>query len=326
MVFPPLYIANERIESALGMLESRRKAYILLSMTSGTIEALRRQSLVKSALYSAKIGGNPLSIEEVVRYAIASPANPHMQAVINMAGALQYLKSHSADKITTHFLLGLHAIVLEGLVASSGRFRTEDKALVNDDGVTVYLAPKAEDVLPKVVELCQWCNVASDPAPVAAAIAHVWFEKIHPFADGNGRVGRLLASHILTKGDAGFYGIVPWEEEMAANRPAYMTALQGNQQDVTEFVEFFVTTLAAAAGTSLAVPDDCHADTRPDLLPRRTEILGVIRDHRMVSFDFIIRRFRAVPASTLHYDLRQLVREGYVKKLGSTRGAVYEAV
>ncbi|MBU1326944.1 Fic family protein [Patescibacteria group bacterium] len=321
-----MYRTNERIESALGKLESRRKAYILLSMISDKVDELRRQSMVKSALYSAKIGGNPLSIEEVVRHAITSPAKPHMQEVINVVGGLQYLKSHSAEKITTHFLLGLHTMVLEGLAASSGRFRTEDKVLVNDEGVTVYLAPKAEDVLPMVIELCQWCNLASDPAPAAAAIAHVWFEKIHPFADGNGRVGRLLISHILAQGDAGFYSIAPWEEQLAANRPAYLTALQGNQQDVTEFVEFFVTTLAAAADASLSALEDRHADTRPDLLPRRAEILGVIRDHRMVSFDFIIRRFRAVPASTLHYDLRQLVKQGYVKKLGATRGVVYEAV
>lgn len=60
-----------------------------------------------------------------------------------------------------------------------------------------------------------------------------------------------------------------------------------------------------------------------NLLPRRAEIVEVIRDHKMVSFDFIARRFRRVPTRTLHYDLAQLIRAGYVKRLGATRGAQY---
>ena len=64
--------------------------------------------------------------------------------------------------------------------------------------------------------------------------------------------------------------------------------------------------------------------TREDfLLPRRKEILEIIKDHRMISFDFIKRRFMAVPESTLHYDLKQLRSKGFIKKLGATRGVVY---
>jgi len=63
-----------------------------------------------------------------------------------------------------------------------------------------------------------------------------------------------------------------------------------------------------------------------NLLSRRAEIVEIIRDHKMVSFDFIARRFRAVPTRTLHYDISQLVRFGYVKKLGNTRGAMYTMV
>jgi len=59
------------------------------------------------------------------------------------------------------------------------------------------------------------------------------------------------------------------------------------------------------------------------LLPRRREILETIRDHKMVSFDFIRRRFVNVPDSTLHYELQQLMKHGFIKKLGVSRGALY---
>ena len=65
--------------------------------------------------------------------------------------------------------------------------------------------------------------------------------------------------------------------------------------------------------------------TREDfLLPRRREVLEIIKDHKIVSFDFIRRRFVAVPDSTLHYDLKHLMNRGFIKKLGATRGVVYE--
>lgn len=62
------------------------------------------------------------------------------------------------------------------------------------------------------------------------------------------------------------------------------------------------------------------------LLPRRREIVEIIRDHRMVTFDFISRRFAPVPKSSLHFDLSQLIKKGHIIKLGITRGAVYDIV
>ncbi len=59
------------------------------------------------------------------------------------------------------------------------------------------------------------------------------------------------------------------------------------------------------------------------LLPRRREILEIIKDHKEVSFDFIRRRFMSVPDSTLHYYLQHLIKHGFIKKLGVSRGALY---
>ncbi len=63
-----------------------------------------------------------------------------------------------------------------------------------------------------------------------------------------------------------------------------------------------------------------------NLLPRRAEIVDIIRDHDMVSFNFIARRFAAVPKSTLHFDIQQLLKKKYIKKLGTTRGVVYTII
>ena len=62
------------------------------------------------------------------------------------------------------------------------------------------------------------------------------------------------------------------------------------------------------------------------LLPRRKEILMLIRDHSPISFDQIHRRFMAVTTSTLHYDLQQLHKVGLIRKLGTTKSAQYQTI
>jgi len=67
-----------------------------------------------------------------------------------------------------------------------------------------------------------------------------------------------------------------------------------------------------------------HPSEEDFLLPRRREILEIIKDHKMVSFEQIQRRFLKVPARTIRYDIKQLEKEGFIRKIGSTRGALYQ--
>lgn len=61
------------------------------------------------------------------------------------------------------------------------------------------------------------------------------------------------------------------------------------------------------------------------LLPRRQEILAIIKDHKNVSFDFLKRRFFGVPGRTLRYDLKKLADQGLITKVGKTRGSFYRS-
>lgn len=63
-----------------------------------------------------------------------------------------------------------------------------------------------------------------------------------------------------------------------------------------------------------------------NLLPRRAEILGIIRDHQLVNFDMLRRRFMIINERTLRYDLKKLQDEGFIRKLGNTKGAHYTSV
>jgi DNA-binding transcriptional ArsR family regulator len=174
---------------------------------------------------------------------------------------------------------------------------------------------------------CVYVNMTKDAPPVAAGVAHIWFEKVHPFLDGNGRIGRLLSSYILKKGGYDFSGLVPFEQYLDEHRDDYYSYLGRDSQDVTEFVEYYLAALRSQAKVSLkAAYDGVKPDKYAHLLPRRSEIMHILEDHKVISFDFLCRRFRAVPTRTLHNDLMQLTRAGLVQKMGSTRGVLYSVI
>jgi len=323
MKFPPIYTRTSHIEELLKELEILKTAFGLIEVPPQKLTYLRRKSLLKSSLYSARIEGNPLRMEDIEGSTSLSFSNKHKREVANINKAITHLADNLPAIFNSEWLLTLHQRVMDGISASAGTLRTEESAIFNQAGVAIYLTPAPAKIKGLFDQLLIYCNDNFDPSPISAGVAHVWFEKIHPFEDGNGRIGRLLSYAILKAGDYDFGGIVPLEVYLESHRQEYYDELARDTQDMTSFVDFFLTALITQAKTSLEELKQPIPQHRIELLPRRAEILDVIRDHNMVSFDFLARRFRAITPSTLHYDLKQLTKQGYIKKLGSTRGAVY---
>lgn len=323
MNFPPVYSRTPEIQKLLYDLDVLRAGFELNSMPAEREISLRRNAILKSSLYSARIEGNPLNLTDL---ADLSPGEENWEKteVSNLVTAYGNLTEYASLPVTADILCELHRTVLRDISGSAGFFRSEQSAIYNQAGIAVYLTPAPQDIRPLITSLCEYISLTVDPVPVAAAVAHIWFEKIHPFLDGNGRIGRLISSLILKKGRYDFAGLVPFEEYLYVHRDEYYYHLGRDSQDVTDFIDFYLSSILAQARISLrtASAPDKH-DPYAHLLPRRAEIMRVIEDHKIISFDFLARRFRAVPPRTLHHDLSRLIKGGLVQKMGTTRGVQY---
>lgn len=325
MKFPPMYTITASIQQLLYELDVLKASYELHPVTREQAVYLRRASLLKSSLYSARIEGNPLELTDVTHLQ-KNDDDKHKIEVSNLVSAYEQVPSLVGQDISLDALKKLHARVLYTLAANAGSFRYEESAIYNQAGIAVYLTPAPQNVRGLMDELCVYVNAAKDASPITSGVAHIWFEKIHPFLDGNGRVGRLLSAYILQKGGYDFSGLVPFEQYLDEHRDDYYHFLGIDLQDVTEFIEFYLTALLAQAKVSLKSAHELgKLDTYDHLLPRRAEIMRVLGDHKVISFDFLARRFRAVPTRTLHNDVSQLIKAGLIQKMGSTRGVVYTA-
>lgn len=147
------------------------------------------------------------------------------------------------DPYDVEDFLTAHRLLTQGLLRESGRFRSGDVAVYDGD-TPVHSGARPQFVPGLITDLFAWAR-ESDLHPVLlSAVIHCEIETIHPFADGNGRIGRLWQTLILTRWNEVF-GSLPMESVVFENRPQYYEALRSSQRDVeaTIFIEFSLRTI-----------------------------------------------------------------------------------
>lgn len=119
---------------------------------------------------------------------------------INVGKAIEYIKTLKED-ISIDLILKLHEICFKGSKSFAGRLRNKEVVIKNNKGVVIHQGAPVKELENELEEFINWYNEnKTEFKPlVLAAIVHNQFEYIHPFEDGNGRVGRLLLNYILLK-------------------------------------------------------------------------------------------------------------------------------
>jgi Fic family protein len=315
---------TKKVRDLLQRIEVAKRVIEITPIRPHIEENLRRRSLLKSAVFSARIEGNKLKLEDVL-YNRVSKRETARKEIDNINKALNWLYSpESIKEVNNKLIQKLHNFVMHNLSSSAGKFRIEQSGIFNQAGVVIYMPPPPTEIRHLIRIFVNMANRSQISPLINTAACHFAFEKTHPFLDGNGRVGRLISTHMLKQAGYSFRGIATLEEYIDKNRQTYYDLLTTSSKNISPFVEFFLEGVMVQADKAINDLKDVKTELPEDqLLPRRREILEIIRDHEMVSFDFVRRRFRLVSDSTIHYDLRQLIEQGYVKKLGITRGALY---
>lgn len=301
------------LQHLFNTLEGLKTAFSHIPIKPETILNLRRHSLLNSALYSARIEG------------ITKNSDVNKLAIQNLESTYAWLyRQPPNQKVTLELLQTLHARSQKNLDSSAGHFRTEQSAIFNSAGVAVYLTPPPQEIKRLIDSWLEEIKTSEFHPVFQAIISHYQFEKIHPFLDGNGRVGRLVFTQLLRLSGYDFSGLLELGEGVSATRDEYYFHLQNESKDLTSFIKYFLTLLNSQATKVLSqITEPQEPQIEPSLMPRRQELLSIIRDHSPVSFDFLHRRFMAIPASTLRYDLLHLQKAGLIHKLGVTNRVQY---
>lgn len=327
MKVPPSYTITHRIVTLLTKIEANKTYLQTIAIPNQIISNLTHQSLLKSSVYSAQIEGNTLSPEDMENKTQEEEKQYERQMVENIITALMSMRDRGIPQIIDiPYLLSIHKLVMHELIhpSQSGILRREPSAIFDANGNVVYMTPPPSEIDDLLIDLLHLINDNNDIFPlIKAPLVHVSFEKIHPFLDGNGRVGRLIFQAILARHGYHFNWLLSIEELLQQKKQTYYALL--DQNDATQFIEFMLEVMyEESERLKSTVTATANPKQEDFLLPRRKEILLIIKEQKMVSLDQIQRRFLKVPARTLRYDLQQLEKEGFVRKIGTTRGALYQ--
>ena len=202
---------------------------------------LRRENRIRSIYSSLAIEQNTLSLDQVSDVIAGKRVLGPPQDIREVKNAYEaYERVSVLDPYSVKNLLLAHKIMMGGLVKEAGTFRSGNVGVYAGDQL-VHAGTPAKYVPELLAQLMTWLKESKYHPLVKSCIFHYEFEFIHPFADGNGRTGRLWQSLILQKWND-IFAWLPVETLVHENQEEYYRVLQKADSvgDSTEFVEFML--------------------------------------------------------------------------------------
>lgn len=279
---------------------------------------LRKTNRIKTIQSSLEIEGNTLSIEQVTAILenkrVLAPQKD-IQEVKNAIAVYDDLSTFNPFSLPS--LLKAHKLLMADLIPSAGKLRSGSVGIIKGSQVT-HVAPPGKMVKPLLNDLFSYLKKDGDLLLIKSCVFHYELEFIHPFADGNGRMGRLWQTVLLMQ-QYPVFEFLPVESIIKNRQTDYYKALSKSDKagNSTGFVEFMLQVLAAALEELLTVkPGTLTGIDRISLF--KTSIAG-----KAFTRQDYLRAYKEISPATASRDLKEAVKTGKLKKRGDKRTTVY---
>ena len=239
MYKPPFTISPKAI-NLIASISSQLERYAIKMEQSDSLRQ-RRANRIKTIHSSLAIEGNTLSEGEVKAVLEGKTVVAPLKEIQEVRNAIKTYELYpKLDPFTLQDLLLAHGTMMAGLVDEAGVFRKGGVGVFNGDK-PVHIAPPADRVRDLMNDLFVWLENADDHLLIRSCVFHYEFEFIHPFADGNGRIGRLWQSLILGRLNPIFEHL-PVENMVYSNQQAYYNAINKSSYlaDSGPFIDFML--------------------------------------------------------------------------------------
>ena len=236
---------------------------------------LRKENRIRTIHSSLSIEHNSLTLEQVTaiidgRRILGNPVE--IQEVKSAYTAYEMMLT--LDPYSVDDLLKAYKAMMNELISENGRFRSGGVGVFNGK-VLVHMAPPANMVPGQIQDLFTWYKTAEIHPLIRSSIFHYEFEFIHPFADGNGRMGRMWHSLLLGRWNEIFYWL-PVEDLIRLRQDEYYNALGKSDTDADScaFVEFLLQVIMDTLQNTTVVGNDDVEEHRDPLVDKLREAIG----------------------------------------------------
>lgn len=276
---------------------------------------LHRANRIKTIKGTLAIEGNTLSDDQITAVLEGKPVIAPINEVQEVRNAIKaYELLDSLNPYSVDDLLKTHATMEVGLIDDAGRFRRSGAGVMSGEQI-IHYAPDADRVPYLINDLFEWLATTEEHPLVASCVFHYEFEFIHPFADGNGRTGRLWQTLILSRWRDIFKNL-PIENIVYKYQKEYYRAIavSGGADGCTPFIEFILGVIAEVVSPT----------EQPTLSTQERVLQELRRNPRITRQE--LSKIVGISADGVKYHLQKLSKAGVIKRTGTTRSGVWEII
>lgn len=347
-MYRPKYTITNNILRNIGIIEAAKEVIDHAPLLPYYEKQFRKDALVRTVHYGTHIEGNELNLtqaEKVLEGHDVVARDRDIQEVINYRNVMEFVSkfqmSNDKFQISNDVLKDIHKLTVKNVlpVEKCGVYRTTQVVLKNSQtGDVSFRPPPPELVKPQIDDFIAFMNRPKnkDIHPVLkSGIVHYEFVRIHPFVDGNGRVGRALATLILFLEGYDIRKFFSLEEYFDSNATDYYEALKSVEKekgDVTRWLDYYVKGLAIELSKIKEKVERISIDGKlreklggkPLMLTeRQLKIIEFVQQNGFLQNKIFTTLFPMVSEDTILNELKPLLHQGILKKQGSTKGAKY---
>lgn len=316
---PPYEITNQILKSLTSI--SEKIGEVNAAHLHKPSPELRKRNRVKTIKASLEIEGNSLSEAQITAIIenkrVVGPEKDIIE-VMNAIEVYDRLPEFNPGKLKS--FLKAHKLLMKGLIESPGKLRTKPVGIFKGNQVA-HVATPAQNLEYLMSNLFDYITESDDPILIKSCVVHYEIEFIHPFMDGNGRMGRLWQTLILMKAYP-LFEFLPFETIIKERQTEYYEVLEKSDKEgkSTKFIEFILAAINESLGSLLSLQNR--------ILTQEDRIEYFISTYKE---DFFTRKdylnvFKDISAATASRDLKFAVNEKIILKEGDKRTAKYKII
>ena len=285
---------------------------------------LRKENRIKTIHSSLAIENNSLSIEQITAIIEGKRVLGNPNEIQEVKNALQaYELLLTLNSYEEKDLLKAHKLMMSDLVERNGKYRN-DGVGVFDGKQVVHLAPPADRVPFLMADLFQWLKNSDVHPLIKSCVFHYEFEFIHPFQDGNGRMGRLWQTVIL-KDWKSVFAWLPIETLIKENQEDYYKALNSSDSnaDSTNFIVFMLQTILNTIKEILETEKKITQKINVKITANQKKILEAIKQNPFVTQEEL-SQIVGIAKVNINKNMKKLQENGIIERVGADKNGSWQ--
>ena len=285
---------------------------------------LRKANRIKTIHSSLAIENNSLSIEQITAKKKKKRVLGNPNEIKEVKNSIQaYDLLLSLNPYNEKDLLKAHELMMQDLVDRNGKYRTDGVGIFDGEKV-VHLAPPADRVPELMFDLFEWLKTSDVHPLIKSCVFHYEFEFIHPFQDGNGRMGRLWQTVIL-KDWKEVFAWLPVETLIKENQKEYYNALgvSDSAADSTKFIEFMLTLILNTIEEIIVTENKVTQKVTQKVTVNQQKILDVIKNKPFITQEELAS-IVGIARKNIISNMKKLQENGLIKRIGADKNGYWQ--